>query len=117
MRTKRSRKVPLTSSSEKKSSQPSSHKSTQATISAFHTLLKRQAQIKRRLETSVGVESEGLHRELGDVGAGLEKLGGLEMYQDASKYGQSLERGGDSAKVLVGWLRELGYDKRDRHLR
>ena len=112
MGTKRTRKVPLTSTAEKRHCQPSSHRSTQATISSYHTLLKRQAQIERRLLGSAGESQTNLREELGAVKAELQGLGGLETYQDASKYGQSTERGGDSAKVLIAWLRELGYDKR-----
>jgi 25S rRNA (adenine2142-N1)-methyltransferase len=117
MRTKRTRKAPLTSLTEKKSSQPSSHKSTQSTISTFHTLLKREAQIKRKLLGSPQNDRDELRKELDEVRAGIKDLGGLETYQDASKYGQSLERGGDSAKVLIAWLRDLGYDKREERLR
>jgi 25S rRNA (adenine2142-N1)-methyltransferase len=36
----------------------------------------------------------------------IEANGGLQTYQIASKIGQSKERGGDSSKVLVGWLDE-----------
>ena len=117
MGTKRTRKVPLTSSKEKKSFQPSSHKSTQSTISSFHTLLKREAQVKRRLEESTRHDKVGLCKELDEIKSSIKELGGLETYQDASKYGQSLERGGDSAKVLIAWLRELGYDKKEDCLR
>lgn len=35
----------------------------------------------------------------------IEENGGLEVYQAASKQGQSKDRGGDSSKVLVDWLR------------
>lgn len=36
----------------------------------------------------------------------IEKNGGLQLYQAASKQGQSKDRGGDSSKVLVEWLKE-----------
>ncbi|KAF1957289.1 hypothetical protein CC80DRAFT_41740 [Byssothecium circinans] len=36
----------------------------------------------------------------------IERNGGLKLYQVASKQGQSKERGGDSSKVLVEWLRK-----------
>ena len=35
----------------------------------------------------------------------IEKLGGLQAYQDASKLGQAGERGGDSSRVLIDWLK------------
>lgn len=42
----------------------------------------------------------------------ISSRGGLEEYQLASRIGQSNSRGGDSSKLLVTWLKELGY-KRD----
>ena len=39
--------------------------------------------------------------------AQLSASGGLGKYQEASIQGQSLERGGDSSKVLMQWLAEL----------
>lgn len=36
----------------------------------------------------------------------IEENGGLEVYQAASKQGQSNERGGDSSRVLLEWLQE-----------
>ncbi|KAK5009241.1 putative methyltransferase-domain-containing protein [Cryomyces antarcticus] len=47
----------------------------------------------------------------------IEKQGGLQSYQQASIKGQSLDRGGDSSKVLMGWLaspeakQHLGADR------
>lgn len=35
----------------------------------------------------------------------IEENGGIELYQAASKQGQSKDRGGDSSKVLVEWIR------------
>jgi len=35
----------------------------------------------------------------------IENNGGIEVYQAASKQGQSKDRGGDSSKVLIDWLR------------
>lgn len=37
--------------------------------------------------------------------------GGLKNYQMASKIGQDKDRGGDSSKLLVKWLKELNYDQ------
>ncbi|RDA89559.1 hypothetical protein CP533_3640 [Ophiocordyceps camponoti-saundersi (nom. inval.)] len=57
------------------------------------------------------LEKKGrLARERGDgaaaaaASAELASLGGLERYQEASLQGQSLERGGDTSRVLVDWL-------------
>lgn len=38
----------------------------------------------------------------------IEKNGGISLYQAASKQGQAKDRGGDSSKLLVEWLVELG---------
>jgi 25S rRNA (adenine2142-N1)-methyltransferase len=48
------------------------------------------------------------------IAKAIEENGGLEVYQAASKQGQSKDRGGDSSKVLVDWLRGakvLGHTK------
>lgn len=42
----------------------------------------------------------------------IEKNGGLALYQAASKQGQANDRGGDSSKLLVEWLIELGIINR-----
>lgn len=36
----------------------------------------------------------------------IDQNGGLKLYQEASKLGQSKSRGGDSSKVLVEWLQQ-----------
>jgi len=38
----------------------------------------------------------------------IEASGGLKRYQEASIQGQSAQRGGDTSKVLMEWLSELG---------
>lgn len=40
--------------------------------------------------------------------AEIEKNGGIALYQAASKQGQANDRGGDSSRLLVEWLIELG---------
>lgn len=86
-----------------------SHKATQDVISSFHTLLKRQSQLKERMKQPATAEqARKLKLELQDVQAHIEDQGGLEAYQVASTLGQAKERGGDSSKVLVEWLLELG---------
>ena len=106
------RKAPLTSALQSKARQsaPQSHKATQAKISSYHTLLKRKHQVQRELERDTDVERAALLGEqLAAIEAELKALGGLESYQAASIQGQSRDRGGDSAKVFVAWLKELGY--------
>ncbi|EEP79184.1 conserved hypothetical protein [Uncinocarpus reesii 1704] len=42
---------------------------------------------------------------VGELDKKIAALGGLESYQLASKKGQSKDRGGDSSKVLIEWLK------------
>jgi 25S rRNA (adenine2142-N1)-methyltransferase len=111
MGTKRVRKkIPLTSTTTRI---PSGHKATQATISTFHTLIKQQSRLKRQLSaTHVDEQRAALISELEAIDEKIDSLGGLASYQDASKLGQSAERGGDSAKVLISWLRREGVHHR-----
>jgi 25S rRNA (adenine2142-N1)-methyltransferase len=41
-----------------------------------------------------------------DLQKAIEKNGGITTYQAASKQGQAKDRGGDSSRVLVDWLRQ-----------
>lgn len=66
-------------------------------IRAHHRLHKEQATAIKNGDTKLA-ES---------IAKAIEKNGGLELYQAASKQGQSKDRGGDSSKVLVEWLREV----------
>lgn len=89
-----------------------SHKATQSTISSFHTLLKRQAQLKRALSRDgSSAQAAVLHAQLSEIASAINDLGGLDSYQKASSLGQSNQRGGDSSVVLVEWLKELGEAK------
>ncbi|WVO15284.1 hypothetical protein L204_102940 [Cryptococcus depauperatus] len=86
-----------------------SHKLTQATIAGYHTLVKRKAILNRQLETRpVGSKGHTLALELQEVEKKILALGGLDAYQRASTLGQSKQRGGDTSKVLVTWLWEMG---------
>ncbi|AQZ09637.1 YBR141C [Zygosaccharomyces parabailii] len=46
---------------------------------------------------------------LGYIMSQVNKRGGLKDYQLASRIGQTANRGGDSSKLLVSWLKELGH--------
>jgi 25S rRNA (adenine2142-N1)-methyltransferase len=114
------RKVPLTSPANSKTRHTAaqSHKATQARISSYHTLLKRKHQLERDLRRDNDDDHAAqLEGQLAAIEAQLEDLGGLESYQAASIKGQSRDRGGDSAKVFIAWLKELGYHKLDLKLR
>jgi len=87
------------------------------------------AQLSSKTTRSIIRSHHMLHKELakaikqGDAAraSNLERLindkGGLESYQIASNLGQNNARGGDSSKVLVGWLREATADSRSRNSR
>ncbi|KAF7592601.1 hypothetical protein BBP40_012688 [Aspergillus hancockii] len=71
-----------------------SSKATRNLICSHHRLLKKRAQ-------ALEAHDEVL---VGKLDAQIQENGGLESYQLASRLGQSLERGGDSSKVLVDWI-------------
>ena len=75
-----------------------SSKSTRSVISTHHTLLK-------QLSTARLTQN---HSEISSLERKIQQNGGLERYQAASTTGQGKERGGDSSRVLVGWLRDAG---------
>ena len=115
MRSKR--KASLTSAAATKAHHPvaRSHRATQAKISSYHTLLKRKHQVERDLGGDIDANrAKQLEGQLSAIDTQLQELGGLASYQAASICGQSRDRGGDSAKVFVAWLKELGYHTRSR---
>lgn len=69
-------------------------KTTRTIIRTHHTLHKRLAAAK----------AGGDAAAVSALTAEIERRGGLEAYQRASLTGQSRDRGGDSSRVLVGWL-------------
>ena len=75
-----------------------SSRHTRALIRRHHVLRKqlKVAEVKNDRTTQ-----ERLQFELNDAG-------GLERYQEASAEGQSTDRGGDSSKILVQWLKDAG---------
>ena len=71
-----------------------SSRQSRSLIRSHHTLRKqlKDASSKNEVERS------------NELQAKIEAAGGLHRYQEASIQGQSLERGGDSSKILVEWL-------------
>lgn len=116
MRTKKSRKAPITARIAQNLAAPgrrsNHHKATQATIASYHTLIKRRAQLLRQIEKASDARVLTLQNEVHEVDREIDAVGGLAAYQAASKFGQSDQRGGDSARVLIAWLHELGYHRR-----
>ncbi|KAI5288124.1 hypothetical protein KEM54_005457 [Ascosphaera aggregata] len=84
-----------------------SAKATRNLIRSHHQLHKARAQ-------AVAKSDEDAVRA---IDRDIELLGGLESYQLASKKGQSKERGGDSSKVLLNWLKPTLRALKDGKLR
>ncbi|CAF3579751.1 hypothetical protein SNK03_002864 [Fusarium graminearum] len=89
-----------------KSSRSMSRKASRTLINTHHQLEKqrRQAAAKGDTSTETRIASE------------IAKLGGLDHYQKASLQGQSLDRGGDTSKVLLEWLPVADLKKRAQPL-
>jgi 25S rRNA (adenine2142-N1)-methyltransferase len=65
-------------------------------IRTHHTLQKEHAAALRR------GDADAAHK----IAQSIERNGGIQMYQAASKQGQAKDRGGDSSKILVDWLQQ-----------
>ncbi|CAI7642339.1 unnamed protein product [Penicillium glandicola] len=72
-----------------------SAKATRTLIRSHHRLLKLRAQAL----------AAGDEARVSSIDAQIQANGGLESYQIASKLGQSMDRGGDSSKVLIDWIK------------
>lgn len=72
-----------------------SRQATKALINAHHVLEKRRAQAIAKGDIA---EEASIDKEISD-------LGGIEKYQQASLQGQRNDRGGDSSRVLMEWLK------------
>lgn len=74
-----------------------SSRATRTLIRTHHTLHKQKAAALKSGDTAAVARLE----------AEIEKHGGLEKYQSASLLGQGKDRGGDSSRVLMEWLKPL----------
>ncbi|RSL51033.1 hypothetical protein CEP53_008601 [Fusarium sp. AF-6] len=90
-----------------KSSRTMSRKASRTLINTHHQLEKqrRQAAAKGDKTTESQLAEE------------IAKLGGLDHYQKASLQGQSVDRGGDTSRVLLEWLPVSDLKKRSQPLR
>lgn len=79
-----------------------SRRETRSLINAHHTLQKRRQQAIKA----------GEGRIVDEIDAEIASLGGLEEYQRASLQGQRDDRGGDSSKILLGWMKPALADFR-----
>lgn len=84
-----------------------SRKASRTLINKHHQLEKQ----RRQAESKGDKEAEAL------ITAEVEKLGGLDHYQKASLQGQSIDRGGDTSRVLLDWLPVSDLRKRDGPLK
>ncbi|WVQ75442.1 hypothetical protein IAR50_005067 [Cryptococcus sp. DSM 104548] len=117
-RIKRTKKQPISRSASASTHTPIvSHKLTQAKIATFHTLLKKRAALKRQLDSNLSAAArDAVSSSLQKLEIEMEGLGGLDGYQKASTLGQSKERGGDSSRVLIDWIKAMEYGRRDIRL-
>ncbi|OHE91032.1 nucleolus protein [Colletotrichum orchidophilum] len=76
-----------------------SRKETRTLINTHHTLQKKRQQALARND----------EKEAAAVAAEISALGGLAEYQRASLQGQRVDRGGDSSRVLLDWLRSARF--------
>ncbi|XAO25173.1 hypothetical protein I312_103983 [Cryptococcus bacillisporus CA1280] len=114
---KRTKKKPIASSSSTSLTSSVSHKVTRSTITAFHVLLRKKANITKKVQHAATDSEKSLRqKELDAINNNISELGGLNAYQRASQLGQSKDRGGDSSRILVSWLLEMGI-KKNRPLR
>ncbi|ROW14934.1 hypothetical protein VPNG_03340 [Cytospora leucostoma] len=74
-----------------------SRKATRTLINQIHTLEKRKTQAAKHGDKAAEVALE----------AEIAALGGIEKYQQASLQGQRTDRGGDSSKLLLDWLKPI----------
>ncbi|EPE07241.1 nucleolus protein [Ophiostoma piceae UAMH 11346] len=74
-----------------------SRRTTKRVINGHHQLEKRRLQAVARNDKTAEMA----------IAAEIEALGGIARYQQASLQGQRSDRGGDSSRVLMGWLEDL----------
>ncbi|KAK2594445.1 25S rRNA (adenine2142-N1)-methyltransferase [Conoideocrella luteorostrata] len=68
---------------------------------ASRTLINRHHQLVKQHRKSIAEGDKVVESVIAEE---LSKLGGLEQYQQASLQGQSIDRGGDTSKILLEWL-------------
>src|SRR4051794_35876086 len=71
-----------------------SRKATRTLIRSHHTLEKQRTKAIK----------DGDEAKAAAIAETIESQGGIEGYQRASLLGQGNERGGDSSRILMGWL-------------
>ena len=86
---------------------PSNKGSAPSTLSSRHTrsIISSHHTLSKRLHQAEAARDERLAASLRNQ---LSAAGGLPAYQAASIQGQAADRGGDTSKVLVEWMKEAG---------
>lgn len=74
-----------------------SRKATRTLINQIHTLEKRRKQAAQNGDAAAEAA----------IASEISSLGGIEKYQQASLQGQRNDRGGDSSKILLDWLKPV----------
>jgi 25S rRNA (adenine2142-N1)-methyltransferase len=90
-----------------RSARTMSRKASRSLINTHHQLEKKRKQAIANKDTQAEAA----------IAAEIEKLGGLDHYQQASLQGQSIDRGGDTSKILLDWLPLADLKKSDEPLR
>ena len=80
------------------------NKPTSPSSRASRSLIRNHHILQKQLHSARGRNDTA---EITSLEARVGSLGGLVRYQEASIQGQSLQRGGDSSKVLIHWLSEI----------
>lgn len=82
------------------------------TAQRSRTIIRTHHRLHKQLAAA---QKTGDSRQAEELKSEIEKNGGIALYQAASKQGQANDRGGDSSKLLVEWLIELGVvDRKSR---
>ena len=105
----RKRKAPPTSLNAGRPTQITKTASNNSTLSSLRSrqLIRSHHILNKVLAQATASRNTKLVTE---VEAQLQSQGGVARYQEASKAGQSVQRGGDSSLILVEWLRPLTTD-------
>lgn len=82
----------------------SARKAISLTSRATRSLIRNHHTLQKQLQSAVARNDTAT---ADSIQAELDANGGLAKYQEASIQGQSLQRGGDSSRVLMRWLAEI----------
>ena len=87
---------------------PSTGRKSTLSSQATRSLIRKHHTLQKQLHNAVS-NDDSISAE--NIRAQLAASGGLKKYQEASIQGQSAERGGDTSKVLMEWVKEANIRK------